>query len=212
LDAAAGRDQSQMEIITNDEQVVERALSGDPEAFGEIVRRWERRIFALAYGMLGREEDARDATQETFLAAFRNLRGFRGDAKVSSWLHRIAVNQCITRQRRAKVRGETALEDEAERNASVFALPIDASPARSAEAIERSQAVRRAVGSLPPDLRQVVVMKEFEELTFQQIADALEIPLSTVKSRLYTALRQLQMRLQKFGDGKSPESTEGRWS
>ena len=60
----------------------------------------------LAYGMLGREEDARDATQETFLAAFRNLRGFRGEAKVSSWLHRIAVNQCITRQRRAKVRGD----------------------------------------------------------------------------------------------------------
>jgi RNA polymerase sigma-70 factor, ECF subfamily len=110
------------------------------------------------------------------------------------------VNQCITRQRRAKVRGETALEDEAEKNAAVFALPIDASPARSAEAIERSHAVRKAVGSLPPDLRQVVVMKEFEELTFQQIADTLEIPLSTVKSRLYTALRQLQMRLQKFGD------------
>ena len=191
-----------METVTNDEQIVERALSGDPEAFGEIVRRWERRIFALAYGMLGREEDARDATQETFLAAFRNLRGFRGDARVSSWLHRIAVNQCITRQRRAKVRGETALEDEAEKNASVFALPIDASPARSAEAFERSLAVRKAVGSLPPDLRQVVVMKEFEELTFQQIAEALEIPLSTVKSRLYTALRQLQMRLQKFGDGE----------
>ena len=90
---------SQMETVTNDEQMVQRALSGDPEAFGEIVRRWERRIFALAFGMLGREEDARDATQETFLAAFRNLRGFRGDAKVSSWLHRIAVNQCITRQR-----------------------------------------------------------------------------------------------------------------
>ena len=189
-----------MQTATSDEQIVERALTGDADAFGEIVRRWERRIFALAYGMLGREEDARDATQETFLAAFRNLRGFRGDAKVSSWLHRIAVNQCITRQRRAKVRGETALEDEAERNAAVFALPIDASPARSAEAIERSHAVRKAVGSLPPDLRQVVVMKEFEELTFQQIADALEIPLSTVKSRLYTALRQLQLRLQKFGD------------
>jgi RNA polymerase sigma-70 factor (ECF subfamily) len=191
---------SQMETVTNDEQVVQRALSGDPEAFGEIVGRWERRIFALAYGMLGREEDARDATQETFLAAFRNLRGFRGDAKVSSWLHRIAVNQCITRQRRAKVRGETALEDEAEKNSAVFALPLDVSPARTAEAVERSHAVRKAVLALPPDLRQVVVMKEFEELTFQQIADALEIPLSTVKSRLYTALRQLQLRLQKFGD------------
>ena len=64
-------------------------------------------------------------------------------------------------------------------------------------------AVRRAVGTLPPDLRQVVVMKEFEELTFQEIADALDIPLSTVKSRLYTALRQLQMRLQKFGDSRA---------
>jgi len=192
-----------METATNDEQMVERALSGDPEAFGEIVLRWERRIFALSFGMLGREEDARDATQETFLAAFRNLRGFRGEAKVSSWLHRIAVNQCITRQRRAKVRGETALEDEAEKNAAVFALPVDASPARNAETVERTAAVRRAVGALPPDLRQVVVMKEFEELTFQEIADALEIPLSTVKSRLYTALRQLQMRLQKFGDSQA---------
>ena len=189
-----------METVTTDEQMVERALTGDPEAFGEIVRRWERRIFALAYGMLGREEDARDATQETFLAAFRNLRGFRGEAKVSSWLHRIAVNQCITRQRRAKVRSETALEDEAERNAAVFALPADVSPARAAEYRERSAAVRVAVGALPPDLRQVVVMKEFEELTFQEISDVLDVPLSTVKSRLYTALRQLQMRLQKFGE------------
>src|ERR1700687_5024552 len=134
-----------MEMVASDEQMVERALSGDPEAFGEIVRRWERRIFALAFGMLGREEDARDATQETFMAAFRNLRGFRGEAKVSSWLHRIAVNQCITRQRRAKVRGETALEDEAEKNAAVFAMPAEISPAGTAGGKERSVAVRRAV-------------------------------------------------------------------
>src|SRR5205807_1146128 len=147
------------ETATSDEQMVERALSGDPEAFGEIVRRWERRIFALTFGMLGREEDARDATQETFFAAFRNLRGFRGEAKVSSWLHRIAVNQCITRQRRAKVRNETALEDEAEKNAAVFALPLDVSPARTVENRERSAAVRRAVCALPTDLRQVVGLK-----------------------------------------------------
>jgi len=141
------RSRNQMETASSDEQMVERALSGEPEAFGEIVRRWERRIFALSFGMLGREEDARDATQETFLAAFRNLRGFRGDAKVSSWLHRIAVNQCITRQRRARVRGETALEDEAEKNAAVFAMPLDGSPARTVEKLERSVAVRRAVSS-----------------------------------------------------------------
>jgi RNA polymerase sigma-70 factor (ECF subfamily) len=188
-----------MEILTSDEQIVERALTGDADAFGEIVHRWERRIFALAFGMLGREEDARDATQETFLAAFRNLRGFRGDAKVSSWLHRIAVNQCITRQRRSKVRKEDALEDEAERHASRFATPQELSPAWVAEGRESCDAVRRAVNSLPLELRQVVVMKEFEELTFREISDALDVPLSTVKSRLYTALRQLQMRLEKFG-------------
>ena len=188
-----------MEILTSDEQIVERALTGDADAFGEIVHRWERRIFALAFGMLGREDDARDATQETFLAAFRNLRGFRGDARVSSWLHRIAVNQCITRQRRSKVRKEDALEDEAERHASRFATPQECSPDWVAEGRESSDAVRRAVNSLPLELRQVVVMKEFEELTFREISDALDVPLSTVKSRLYTALRQLQMRLEKFG-------------
>jgi RNA polymerase sigma-70 factor (ECF subfamily) len=149
--------------------------------------------------MLGREEDARDATQETFLAAFKNLRGFRGEAKVSSWLHRIAVNQCITRQRRAKVRSEAALDDEEQRNASSFAAPIEFRPAGIAEGQERTDAVRRAVNALPLELRQVVVMKEFEDLTFREIADALDLPLSTVKSRLYTALKQLQMRLQRFG-------------
>jgi RNA polymerase sigma-70 factor (ECF subfamily) len=188
-----------MGTATSDEQIVERALTGDAEAFGEIVKRWERRIFALAFGMLGREEDARDATQETFLAAFRNLRGFRGEAKVSSWLHRIAVNQCITRQRRAKVRNESALETEEEKNASSFAAPIRFSPARVVEGRETTEAVRLAVSTLPVELRQVVVMKEFEELTFKEIADALDLPLSTVKSRLYTALKQLEMRLQKFG-------------
>lgn len=188
-----------MNTATSDEQIVERALTGDGEAFGEIVRRWERRIFALTYGMLGREEDARDATQETFLAAFRNLRGFRGEAQVSSWLHRIAVNQCITRQRRAKVRKEAALEDEQEKNAASFSAPIEFSPRHVVEGREHILAVRRAVSSLPVELRQVVVMKEFEELTFREIADALDLPLSTVKSRLYTALKQLEMRLARYG-------------
>ena len=188
-----------METVPSDENIVERALTGDAEAFSEIVRRWERRIFALAYGILGREEDARDATQETFLAAFRSLRGFRGEVKVSSWLHRIAVNQCITRQRRAKVRNEAALDDEQEKDAAKFSVPVSFSPARAVESRQITEAVRCAVNSLPIDLRQVVVMKEFEELTFREIADTLDLPLSTVKSRLYTAMKQLQMRLQKFG-------------
>jgi len=185
--------------LTTDEQLVERALAGDGDAFGEVVRRWERKIFALAYGITGSVEDARDATQETFIAAYRNLRNFRGEAQVSSWLHRIAVNQCITRQRRARVRAETGLDAEVEAGREQFlsTAPGD-SPANASESKQRAVAVRRAVASLPQELREVVLMKEFEELTFQEIADALQIPLSTVKSRLYTALKQLRLKLERF--------------
>jgi RNA polymerase sigma-70 factor (ECF subfamily) len=188
-----------METVgTSDERLVERAVSGDTEAFGEVVRRWERRIYALAYGILGREDEARDATQETFVAAYRNLPNFRGEAKVSSWLHRIAFNQCVSRQRRARVRGETSLEAEENGGRAQFAS-ADGSPAKAAESRQSAEAVRRAVAALPPELRAVVVLKEFEDLTFQETADALGVPLSTVKSRLYTALKQLRKRLEKFG-------------
>ena len=178
--------------------LIARLRAGDPEAFESLVRTNTMALLRAARRFLRSEEDARDATQETFLAAFRNLRAFRGEAKVSSWLHRIAVNQCITRQRRAKVRKESGLEEEEEKHAASFSAPLQYSPALVVEGRERAAAVRRAVNSLPLDLRQVIVMKEFEELTFREMADALDIPLSTVKSRLYTALRQLQMRLQKY--------------
>ena len=186
-----------MLINLTDEQLVERAISGDSEAFGEIVRRWERKIFALCFGMLGREDDARDACQEAFIAAYRNIAGFRGDAKVSSWLHRIAVNQCLTTKRRQKSRAEDFLNDEEGAEERTFIASPHLSPARQTEQVERMTLVRQAVGALPTDLRQVIVMKEFEEMTFQEISETLELPLSTVKSRLYTALKQLKMKLER---------------
>jgi len=181
-----------------DEKLVEMAVSEDPDAFGEIVRRWERKIFALCFGMLTREDEARDAAQETFIAAYRNLSRFRGEAKVSSWLHRIAVNQCLTVKRRAKTRSEEYIDDDSGDGDKVFVAPAKMSPGNKAEQAERLNVVRQAVSALPTDLRQVVVMKEFEEMTFQEISETLEIPLSTVKSRLYTALRQLKMRLERL--------------
>jgi RNA polymerase sigma-70 factor (ECF subfamily) len=181
----------------SDEQLVQLAVSKDPEAFGEIVRRWERKIFALCFGMLAREDEARDAAQETFIAAYRNLSGFRGEAKVSSWLHRIAVNQCLTTKRRTRTRSEDFLDDEKNEEERFFVAPERGSPSRTTEAKERLTLVRQAVTSLPSDLRQVIVMKEFEDMTFQEISETLEVPLSTVKSRLYTALKQLRMKLER---------------
>ena len=181
-----------------DEKLVELAVSRDSEAFGEIVKRWERKIFALCFGMLGREDDARDAAQETFIAAYRNISNFRGEAKVSSWLHRIAVNQCLTTKRRSKTRSEAYIDDETGEEERIFVAPAHRSPARVTEQSERLTIVRQAVSSLPVDLRQVIVMKEFEDMTFQEISDTLELPLSTVKSRVYTALRQLRMKLERL--------------
>ncbi len=186
-----------MSEIKTDEQLVEAAVKEDPEAFGEIVKRWERKVFALCFGMLSREEDARDAAQETFISAFRNLSGFRGDAKVSSWLHRIAVNQCLTKQRRTKVRAESFLDDFESGGENGFTTPVHLSPSRVTEQNERLRFVRQAVESLPNDLRQIIVMKEFEEMTFLQISEILDVPLSTVKSRLYTGLRQLKLKLER---------------
>ena len=186
-----------MLIDLTDEQIVERAVREDPNAFGEIVRRWDRKIFALCFGMLGREDDARDAAQETFIAAYKNLAGFRGDAKVSSWLHRIAVNQCLTTKRRQRSRAEDLIDDENGEEDRVFVAPSLNSPAKRTEKKERMNLVRQAVTTLPSELRQVIVMKEFEDMTFQEISDTLELPLSTVKSRLYTALKQLRMKLER---------------
>jgi RNA polymerase sigma-70 factor (ECF subfamily) len=180
-----------------DEQLVEQAVNENSEAFGEIVIRWERKIFALCFGMLSREDEARDAAQETFISAYKSLKNFRGDAKVSSWLHRIAVNQCLTVKRRAKTRSESFLDDEPYAEEKVFVAPSRLSPSRATEQNERLKIIRQAVGSLPADLRQVVVMKEFEEMTFQEISDALDLPLSTIKSRLYTALKQLRLKLER---------------
>lgn len=181
-----------------DEKLLALAVDVEPEAFGEIVRRWERKIFALCFGMLGREDEARDAAQEAFVAAYRNIGNFRGEAKVSSWLHRIAVNQCLTTKRRAKTRSEEFLDEELHEEDRVFVAAAAYSPSNQTEQAERNVIVRQAVGSLPVDLRQVVVMKEFEDMTFQEISDTLEIPLSTVKSRLYTALKQLRSKLERL--------------
>lgn len=181
-----------------DEQLIELSITEQPDAFGVIVKRWERKIFALCFGMLGREDDARDAAQEAFIAAYKNISKFRGDAKVSSWLHRIAVNQCLTIKRKDKRRSEDFIDEDTNEDEKVFLAPANLSPANTAEQQERSKLVRNAVVALPVDLRQVIVMKEFEDMTFQEISETLELPLSTVKSRLYTALKHLKMKLDRF--------------
>jgi RNA polymerase sigma-70 factor, ECF subfamily len=104
----------------------------------------------------------------------------------------------LTRQRRSKARPETFLDEEKNEEEKYFVAPVRESPSKQFEQGEKQNKVRQALNSLPPDLRQVIVMKEFEEMTFQEISDALDVPLSTVKSRVYTALKQMRMKLERI--------------
>jgi RNA polymerase sigma-70 factor (ECF subfamily) len=185
-------------MTRTDEELVARATAGDLESFNQLVSRWERPIYALAYRTLNREEDARDVVQEAFLRAFRGLKGFKGEAKFSSWLYRITLNLCrdwIRKERRAPIVQTPEGVD-----------PVDmadeqASPTESVEDLvarrEMSAAVARAMAELPEEQRTAIMMKEYHGLTFQEIADLLDCPLSTVKTRLYQGLSVLRRRLER---------------
>lgn len=186
---------TELDADASDDHLIARTLAGETEAFSLLVRRWERPIYSLTLRMLGRDEDARDACQEAFLAAFRNLSKFRGDAKFSSWMYRIALNACHTRLRNTNGASYSLdEEDENGRRLEVADTRTESQPEQMHRA-QRSQLVRRALQALPPEMRQVIVMKEYEEMTFAEIADVLGIPISTVKSRLYTGLQQMRLRL-----------------
>ena len=180
-----------------DEELVARSIRGDADSFNELILRWERPIFALAYRTIGREEDARDVCQETFLRAFRALPAFRGQSKFSSWLYRIALNLCrdwMRRERRSPV-------VQAPENVDLLELAAAAEPSESIEDLverkDRTRSVERAMALLSEEQRTAIVLKEYHGLTFQEIADLLGCPLSTVKTRLYQGLTVLRRELVK---------------
>jgi len=182
-------------VEITDQHLIERVRDGETDAFGTLVHRWERQIYGLTLRMLGHSEDARDATQETFISAYTNLKSFRGDAKFSSWLYRIALNVCHSRLRRRSKRPDASLEEQFEEVGFEPASPR----AGADEDLFESQVsahVRRALGAIPAEMRQVIIMKEYQDLKFHEIAAILDIPLSTVKTRMYTGLKELRKRLE----------------
>jgi RNA polymerase sigma-70 factor (ECF subfamily) len=190
-------------MASTDEELVARSQGGDLESFNQLVVRWERPIYALAYRTIGREEDARDVCQETFLRAFRALKGFKGQAKFSSWLYRITLNLCrdwIRRERRQPVA-------QAPEGVDLLELASEQTPSESIEDLvarhEISQAVARAMAELPEEQRTAIILKEYHGLTFQEIADMLDCPLSTVKTRLYQGLSVLRRQLDREGVGRN---------
>jgi RNA polymerase sigma-70 factor, ECF subfamily len=183
----------------SDEELVDRSRGGDADSFNQLIARWERPIYALAYRVIGRDEDARDVCQEAFLRAYRGLGGFKGEAKFSSWLYRITLNLCrdwIRKQRRAPV-------SQMPEDTDALELAAEVGPAESIEDLvarrELSALVEQAMKLLPEEQRTAIILKEYHGMTFQEIADLQGCPLSTVKTRLYQGLSVLRRRLQRDG-------------
>lgn len=182
-------------MASTDEELVARSMGGDQDSFNQLILRWERPIYALAYRTIGREEDARDVCQETFLRAFRALPKFRREAKFSSWLYRITLNLCrdwARRQRRTPV-------VQAPEDVDLIEMAAAAEPSESIEDLvsrkDLTERVERAMARLPEEQRTAIVLKEYHGLTFQEIADLQGCPLSTVKTRLYQGLTVLRREL-----------------
>jgi RNA polymerase sigma-70 factor (ECF subfamily) len=177
-----------------DEQLVASCLGGDRSAFDLLVIRWDRKIQGAVFRLLGSEEEARDIAQEAFLKAYRGLGAFKGEARFSSWLYQIALNLCRDRMRRRKGRTLVSLEALEEAGDA----PVLQEGATAFEQVERKEIQHRvaaAVASLSEEQREVIVLKEYQGLTFQEIADVLALPVSTVKTRLYRGLTHLRAKL-----------------
>lgn len=203
-----GKETRLVPTARTDEELVARSIEGDADSFNQLVVRWERPIYALAYRVIGREEDARDVCQDTFLRAFRALPGFKGEAKFSSWLYRIALNLCrdwIRRQRRTR----TVPMPE---GVDLVELASEQGPIESIEDLvsrrEMSRSVAEAMERLPDEQRTAIVLKEYHGLTFQEIADLQGCPLSTVKTRLYQGLSVLRRHLELQGMTRTGSSSE----
>ena len=186
-------------MASSDEELVTLSQGGDLDSFNQLVLRWERPIYALAYRVIGREEDARDVAQETFLRAFRALKGFKGQAKFSSWLYRITLNLCRDWIRREKRTPVTPTPE----GLDIIELAGEATPSETIEELvgrrQLGRAVSKAMAMLPEDQRTAIILKEYHGLTFQEIAELLDCPLSTVKTRLYQGLTVVRKQLRQAG-------------
>jgi RNA polymerase sigma-70 factor (ECF subfamily) len=194
-------------MAASDEELVATVQAGDASAFDELVLRWETRIRGAAYRVLGSEEEAYDVVQEALLKAYRGLPGFKREARFSSWLYQIALNLCRDRLRRRRGRQQVSLDELPEAVASGGRGRGGPSALELVESSDLRRRVAAAVAALPDEQREVIVLKEYEGLTFVEIAHVLELPVSTVKTRLYRGLGQLRTSLERVGVHGTPVAT-----
>jgi RNA polymerase sigma-70 factor (ECF subfamily) len=179
-------------VSADDQRLIADCLKGDTAAFGELVRRYQERLYNSVYRLLDNAEDAQDVVQEAFLNAYQSLESFKGDSLFFTWLYRIAVNEALrARKRRSFANADSLPEVEA---------PV---PAASDEDAPTLATLEKLLRKLSDEFRSIVVLRDIEGLSYTDIAETLEIPLGTVESRLFRARQELRTLWRKSMEAKN---------
>lgn len=190
--------------MVSDAELLRKARSGDSASLDELLARHQHQVFRFGLRMCGNEDDARDVLQETLLAAFRNIEGFRGDAQLSTWLYQIARSFCVRSRRRAA--GEPERTEPLDAPAAARAPSEAAAPDAAAHAREIGQLLQAAILSLPVAYREALILRDVEGLSAEEAAKVVGIEVGALKSRLHRARMELRERL---GDVLSSDTAKG---
>ena len=194
--------------MNHEELLLQRAKDGDQAAFGELVTLYEKKVYALTLRMCKHPEDAAEASQEAFLAAWQGLKFFRGEASFSTWLYRLASNACVDllrRESRHRTAAGPSLNDE-----EVYLDVADSAPSPHAiaESNELKQQIEEGLRTLSPEHREVLILREIHQLSYDEIAQALSLDSGTVKSRISRGRKQLRNFLLKSGNFSPPGTSK----
>lgn len=176
-----------MTATAPDAELLARVVKGDHDAFNEVMRLHEDRVFSVCLRIMGHREQALDATQDTFLTVFRKAHQFKGKSAVGTWIYRIAVNTCYDQIRKAKRRPSQPMPD--------YYDPADPSAESDVESAGLRPDIRKALQSLPREFRAAIVLSDMEGMSLPETAEVLGVPLGTVKSRVFRARRLLAEQL-----------------
>jgi len=178
----------------SDAEYVRRIQRGETESFEILVRRHEKAIFNLVYRMLGDYDDAAETAQEVFLSAYRAIGQFRGDANFSTWLYRIALNHATTRRKSTNTRQHRLVP----LDGTELVSDVELGPAESLEKKEVRERVQRALNELEPEDAMIILLRDLQDIAYEDVARVLNIPVGTVKSRLHRARQALKARLAAY--------------
>jgi RNA polymerase sigma-70 factor, ECF subfamily len=189
-------------VSPDDQRLIAECLQGRTSAFGELIVRYQDRLYNTVYRLLDNAEDARDVVQESFLSAYQSLSSFKGDSLFFTWLYRIAFNTAVSLKRKQRVMLRMQMGGEEDTGVEPIDLSQGNQPGDAMERADEERRIQRALNRLSPEHRVVLVMKDIEGQKYEVIADVLSVPIGTVRSRLHRArleLRELLLQEQNKG-------------